>query len=74
MGEGELRVRLAFQPADPLTDPALCLQIRDNAADVIYQLSQQKFQDPTTTSEDEIRKKYDALNNQIVETFREILE
>ncbi len=75
------------------------LQIRDSASDVIFQLSQQKFevsetreglrtsfdpwflsprsssfQDPTTSSRDEIEKKMESLNSQIVEKFREMLE
>jgi len=49
-------------------------QIRDSAGDVIYKLSQMKFESPNTQSEEEITGKFEALYNEIGETFRRLQE
>lgn len=49
-------------------------QIRDATSDVVYKLSQMKFEDPNTSSEQEIQGKLDALSKEIEETFRRINE
>lgn len=50
------------------------MQIRDSASDVMYKLSQQKFESPNTQSESDITGKFDQLNNEIQETFRRLQE
>ena len=50
------------------------MKIRDGAGDVIYKLSQMKFESPNTQSEEEITVKLDALYNEIAETFRRLQE
>lgn len=49
-------------------------KIRDASSDVIYKLSQMKFESPNTQSEDEITAKYEQLYNEIGETFRRMQE
>lgn len=49
-------------------------KIRDSASDVIYKLSQQKFESPNTQSEQDITTKFDQLHNEIQETFRRMQE
>jgi V-type H+-transporting ATPase subunit A len=49
-------------------------QIRDATSDVIFKLSQMKFEDPNSSSEQEIQGRLDALSKEIEETFRRINE
>nr|XP_019009343.1 V-type ATPase, A subunit [Kwoniella pini CBS 10737]OCF48124.1 V-type ATPase, A subunit [Kwoniella pini CBS 10737] len=49
-------------------------KVRDSAADVMYKLSQMKFESPNTQSEQDIQGKFDQLYNEIGETFRRMQE
>ncbi|WRT69708.1 V-type ATPase, A subunit [Kwoniella shivajii] len=49
-------------------------KVRDSAADVIFKLSQMKFESPNTQSEQDIQGKFDQLYNEIGETFRRMQE
>ncbi|WVF68258.1 V-type ATPase, A subunit [Kwoniella sp. CBS 6097] len=49
-------------------------KVRDAAADVMYKLSQMKFESPNTQSESNIQAKYDQLYSEIGETFRRMQE
>ncbi|EJT47330.1 vacuolar membrane ATPase subunit a [Trichosporon asahii var. asahii CBS 8904] len=49
-------------------------KIRDSAQDVMYKLSQQKFESPNTQTEGDITGKFDQLNQEIQETFRRLQE
>lgn len=40
----------------------------------MFKLSQMKFESPNTQSEEEIQAKFDALHNEIGETFRRLQE
>ena len=50
------------------------MQIRDATGDVMFKLSQMKFESPNTQSEEEITNKFEAVYNDIGETFRRLLE
>lgn len=52
----------------------LTRQIRDATSDIMYKLSQMKFESPNTQSEDDISAKFDQLHNEIQETFRRLQE
>ncbi|GMK55043.1 hypothetical protein CspeluHIS016_0200990 [Cutaneotrichosporon spelunceum] len=49
-------------------------KIRDSAGDVMFKLSQQKFESPNTQTEQDITTKFDQLNTEIQETFRRMQE
>lgn len=49
-------------------------QIRDGASDIIFKLSQMKFESPNTQSEQEMMGKFDQLYSEIGETFRRLQE
>ncbi|OXM79007.1 V-type proton ATPase catalytic subunit A [Cryptococcus neoformans Bt63] len=49
-------------------------QVRDATSDIMFKLSQMKFESPNTQSEEEIQAKFDALYNEIGETFRRLQE
>ncbi len=49
-------------------------QIRDGAGDIMFKLSQMKFESPNTQGEQEILAKFDALYNEMQETFRRLQE
>jgi V-type H+-transporting ATPase subunit A len=49
-------------------------KVRDSASDVMYKLSQQKFESPNTQTEQDITTKFDQLHNEIQETFRRMQE
>ncbi|CAL1703923.1 unnamed protein product [Somion occarium] len=48
-------------------------RIRESAGDVMYKLSQMKFESPTQ-GKDEMKTKMDALYNEIQEKFRQLVE
>ncbi|EJU05302.1 vacuolar ATP synthase catalytic subunit A [Dacryopinax primogenitus] len=48
-------------------------KVRDNASDIMFRLSQMKFESPSQ-GEEPIKKKYDALYNDIQDKFRQIME
>ncbi|KAK7693119.1 hypothetical protein QCA50_002685 [Cerrena zonata] len=48
-------------------------KIKDSAGDVMFKLSQMKFESPTQGKED-IKQKMDALHNEIQEKFRQLVE
>jgi len=49
-------------------------KIRDATSDIVFKLSQMKFEDPNVSSEQDIQGKLDALSKEIEETFRRINE
>ncbi|TXT10346.1 uncharacterized protein COLE_04280 [Cutaneotrichosporon oleaginosum] len=49
-------------------------KVRDAASDVMYKLSQQKFESPNTQSEQDMTTKFDQLHTEIQETFRRMQE
>jgi V-type H+-transporting ATPase subunit A len=49
-------------------------QIRDATADIMYKLSQMKFESPNTQSEGDISGKFDQLYHEMAETFRRLQE
>ncbi|TXT13693.1 hypothetical protein VHUM_01060 [Vanrija humicola] len=49
-------------------------KIRDSTGDVLFKLSQQKFESPNTQSEADITGKFDQLTNEIAESFRRLQE
>jgi len=48
-------------------------KIRDSAGDIIFKLSQMKFESPSQ-GEEVVKKKFDALYNEIQDKFRQIME
>ena len=49
-------------------------QIRDATSDIVFKLSQMKFEDPNESSEQDIQGRLDGLSKEIEETFRRISE
>ena len=49
-------------------------QIRDATSDIVFKLSQMKFEDPNESSEQDIQGRLDGLSKEIEETFRRINE
>ena len=50
------------------------VQIRESTSDIMYKLSQMKFESPNTQSEEDIAGKFDQLHNEIQEAFRRLQE
>jgi len=48
-------------------------KIRDNASDIMFKLSQMKFESPSQ-GEESIKKKFDALYTEMQDKFRQLLE
>jgi len=74
---GMLRNMMAFDEgakAAVASGKATFPQIRDSMSDVMYKLSQMKFEDPWAQSEEVISEKYDALHEEIQRKFAALTE
>jgi V-type H+-transporting ATPase subunit A len=56
------------------TEDLTFAKIRDATSDIMYKLSQMKFESPNSQSEDEIAGKFDQLHTEIQEAFRRLQE
>lgn len=56
------------------TEDLTFAKIRDSTSDIMYKLSQMKFESPNTQSEEDITGKFEQLHTEIQEAFRRLQE